>query len=61
MVRSMLGDYQEGGWLPMWKNLVESNIMVGTHGDVMIAQAMQAGESGAEIGVSYELYTEAME
>jgi len=29
----------------MWKNLVESNIMVGTHGDVMIAQAMQAGES----------------
>ena len=45
MVRSMLGDYKEGGWLPMWKNLVESNIMVGTHGDVMIAQAMQAGES----------------
>jgi len=43
MVRSMLGDYKEGGWLPMWKNLVESNIMVGTHGDVMIAQAMQAG------------------
>jgi len=48
MVRSMLGDYQEGGWLPMWKNLVESNIMVGTHGDVMIAQAMQAGESSSE-------------
>ena len=45
MIRSMLGDYKEGGWLPMWKNLVESNIMVGTHGDVMIAQAMQAGES----------------
>lgn len=48
MVRSMLGDYKEGGWLPMWKNLVESNIMVGTHGDVMIAQAMQAGESSGE-------------
>jgi putative alpha-1,2-mannosidase len=48
MVRSMLGDYKEGGWLPMWKNLVESNIMVGTHGDVMIAQAMQAGESSSE-------------
>ena len=44
MVSSMLGDYQEGGWLPMWKNLVESNIMVGTHADVMIAQAMMAGE-----------------
>jgi putative alpha-1,2-mannosidase len=45
MVSSMLGDYREGGWLPMWKNLVESNIMVGTHADVMIAQAMMAGES----------------
>lgn len=44
MVSSMLGDYKEGGWLPMWKNLVESNIMVGTHSDVMIAQAMMAGE-----------------
>lgn len=41
----MLQDYNEGGWLPMWKNLVESNIMVGTHGDSMIAQAMRAGES----------------
>lgn len=22
MVRSMLQDYLEGGWLPMWKNIV---------------------------------------
>lgn len=28
MIRSMLADYKEGGWLPMWKNLVETNIMV---------------------------------
>jgi hypothetical protein len=41
----MLSDYREGGWLPMWKNLVETNIMVGTHADVMIAQAMEAGTS----------------
>jgi hypothetical protein len=45
MVSSMLSDYREGSWLPMWKNLVETNIMVGTHGDVMIAQAMEAGTS----------------
>jgi putative alpha-1,2-mannosidase len=45
MVSSMLSDYREGGWLPMWKNLVETNIMVGTHADVMIAQAMEAGTS----------------
>jgi hypothetical protein len=29
----------------MWKNLVESNIMVGTHSDSMVAQAMLAGGS----------------
>jgi len=45
MMGSILQDYQEGGWLPMWKNLVESNIMVGTHSDSMVAQAMLAGGS----------------
>jgi putative alpha-1,2-mannosidase len=46
MITSMLQDYEQGGWMPMWKNLVESNIMVGTHSDSVIAQAIQAGESG---------------
>lgn len=45
MLGSMLQDYEQGGWVPMWKNLVETNIMVGTHGDSMIAQAMRAGKS----------------
>jgi len=44
MISSMLQDFKEGGWLPMWKNLGETNIMVGTHSDAIIAQAMQAGE-----------------
>ncbi|RSH89012.1 hypothetical protein EHS25_002674 [Saitozyma podzolica] len=43
MITSMLQDYKEGGWMPMWKNIVETNIMVGTHSDAIIAQAMQAG------------------
>ena len=46
IITSMLQDYKEGGWLPMWKNLVETNIMVGTHSDSIIAQAMQAGSCG---------------
>jgi putative alpha-1,2-mannosidase len=60
MVQSMIQDYQEGGWLPMWKNIqgmlhalhfviniasydsltVETNIMVGTHADSLIAEAV---------------------
>lgn len=47
MIQSMLQDYKEGGWLPMWKNIVESNIMVGTHSDSVIAQAMIAGMSAS--------------
>jgi putative alpha-1,2-mannosidase len=43
MITSMLQDYQQGGWLPMWKNIVETNIMIGTHADSVIAQAMRAG------------------
>ncbi|KIR34315.1 alpha-1,2-mannosidase [Cryptococcus deuterogattii MMRL2647] len=43
MLASMLQDYREGGRLPMWKNLVETNIMVGTHADAVLAQAMEAG------------------
>ncbi|KAI0637472.1 glycoside hydrolase family 92 protein [Trametes polyzona] len=43
MVQSMLQDYVEGGWLPMWKNIVETNIMVGTHADSLIAEAVAKG------------------
>ena len=30
MVRSMLQDYLEGGWLPMWKNIVGKAIFLTT-------------------------------
>ncbi|KAJ4468829.1 glycoside hydrolase family 92 protein [Lentinula aciculospora] len=43
MVRSMLQDYEEGGWLPMWKNIIETNIMVGTHADSLLAEAVLKG------------------
>ena len=26
MVQSMLQDYKEGGWLPMWKNIVGTSL-----------------------------------
>ena len=48
MINSMLQDYEQGGWLPMWKNLVETNIMVGTHADSVIAQAISAGVKGVD-------------
>jgi len=54
MMTSMLQDYQQGGWLPMWKNIVETNIMIGTHADSMIAQAMNAGVKDFDRHLAWE-------
>ncbi|KAI0753582.1 glycoside hydrolase family 92 protein [Irpex lacteus] len=54
MVQSMLQDYKEGGWLPMWKNIVETNIMVGTHADSLIAEAVLKGFTGFDVDLAYE-------
>lgn len=54
MITSMLQDYQQGGWLPMWKNIVETNIMVGTHADSVIAQAMSAGVKGFDYDLAWQ-------
>ncbi|BEI84098.1 hypothetical protein CcaverHIS002_0407020 [Cutaneotrichosporon cavernicola] len=54
MITSMLQDYRQGGWLPMWKNIVETNIMVGTHADSIIAQAMSAGVPAFDWDLAWE-------
>jgi predicted alpha-1,2-mannosidase len=54
MVTSMLQDYREGGWLPMWKNPTETNIMVGTNADSIIAEDIAKGFTGFDRGLAYE-------
>ncbi|KAF9480738.1 hypothetical protein BDN70DRAFT_893891 [Pholiota conissans] len=54
MISSMLADYKEGGWLPMWKNVVETNIMVGTHADSLIAEAVLKGITGFDRDLAWE-------
>ncbi|KAA1478112.1 hypothetical protein DENSPDRAFT_787640 [Dentipellis sp. KUC8613] len=53
MVQSMLQDYKEGGWLPMWKNIVETNIMVGTHADSLVAEAVLKNITGFDLGTAW--------
>ncbi|MEU6657933.1 GH92 family glycosyl hydrolase [Streptomyces sp. NPDC046821] len=61
MVTSMLQDYREGGWLPMWKNLAETNIMVGTNADSVIAEDIAKGFTGFDRKLAYEaVYKDAM-
>ncbi|KAL4075454.1 glycoside hydrolase family 92 protein [Scleroderma citrinum] len=54
MIQSMLQDYNEGGWLPMWKNIIETNIMIGTHADSLIAEAVLKGISGFDLETAWE-------
>ncbi|WP_394832972.1 GH92 family glycosyl hydrolase [Pendulispora rubella] len=62
MMTSMLHDYQEGGWLPMWKNPTETNIMVGTNADSLIAEVINKGFTGFDLNLAYEaVYKDAMQ
>jgi predicted alpha-1,2-mannosidase len=54
MVTSMLQMYKQGGWLPMWPNPAETNIMIGTHADAVIADAYVKGFRGYDLNLAYE-------
>lgn len=41
MMRSLLQIFQWSGRLPMWANIVETNIMIGTHVDAVLANALE--------------------
>jgi predicted alpha-1,2-mannosidase len=54
MVNSLLQNYREGGWLPMWPNPAETNIMIGTHADAVIADAYIKGFRDYDTALAYE-------
>jgi predicted alpha-1,2-mannosidase len=41
MVQALLQNYKEGGWMPKWPNPSYTNIMIGTHADSLVAEAMR--------------------
>ncbi|KAL1739502.1 glycoside hydrolase family 92 protein [Schizophyllum fasciatum] len=54
MITSMLQDYREGGWLPMWKNIVGMLLLIATHADSMIAEAVAKGVAGFDTDLAWE-------
>lgn len=54
MITSMLQFYQESGWLPMWPNPAETNIMIGTHADAVIGDAYVKGLREYDVPLAYE-------
>lgn len=43
MMRTLLRIFDWSGWLPMWANMIETNIMIATNADVVLANALQRG------------------
>jgi len=61
MITSMLQTYQQGGRLPIWQNIVETNIMIGTHSSSLIAESLAKGFNGFDLEVAWEaLWKDAM-
>ena len=54
IIKSMLQMYQQGGRLPMWPNPAETNIMIGTHADAVIADAYVKGFRGYDVNLAYQ-------
>jgi predicted alpha-1,2-mannosidase len=54
MITAMLQMYKEGGRLPMWPNPAETNIMISTHADAVIADAYVKGVRGYDVQLAYK-------
>lgn len=53
MITALIQMYKEGGRLPMWPNPAETNIMISTHSDAVIADAYIKGVRGYDVNTAY--------
>ena len=61
MIGALLQDYKEGGWMPKWPNPSYTNIMIGTHADSLVAEAIRKGFKGFDYNLAWDaVYKDAM-
>jgi len=61
MIQSMVQMYEESGWIPKWPNPTESNIMICTPADAIIADAFVKGFHDFDVNTAYAaIYKDAM-
>ena len=61
MIQALLQDYREGGFMPKWPNPSYTNIMIGTHADSLVAEAINKGFEGFDYELAYAaVYKDAM-
>ena len=54
IIEGFLQAYRQGGWLPRWASPGYRDCMIGSHGDVMIAEAVNRGIEGFDYKEAYE-------
>jgi len=54
MVQSLIQMYEEGGYMPKWPNPTYTGIMIGTHADAVVADAVVKGVKGFDIQKAYK-------
>jgi predicted alpha-1,2-mannosidase len=54
VIRAMLNIYEQAGWIPKWPNPAETNVMIGTHADSVIADAYIKGLRGFDADKAYQ-------
>jgi predicted alpha-1,2-mannosidase len=61
MIQALLQNYKEGGWMPKWPNPSYTNIMIATHADSLVAEAMVKGFRGFDYSTAWDaVYKDAM-
>ncbi|MBV8833576.1 MAG: GH92 family glycosyl hydrolase [Acidobacteriaceae bacterium] len=61
MVTALLQNFKEGGWMPKWPNPSYTNIMIATHADSLVAEAVRKGFNGFDRGLAWQaVYKDAM-
>ncbi len=61
MITALLQNFQEGGWMPKWPNPSYTNIMIGTHADSLVAEAIRKGFKGFDRELAWKaVYQDAM-
>lgn len=53
-VEGLVRIYEEGGWMPKWPNPKYTNVMIGTHADSVVADAVAKGIRNIPLKKAYE-------
>ena len=61
MITALLQNFKEGGWMPKWPNPSYTNIMIATHADSLVAEAIRKGFHGFDRDLAWQaVYKDAM-